>query len=578
MTQLSNREIAAIFFTVADMLEIKGESIHRVLSYRRAAETIQELPRDVRTVFNEGGLTDLPNIGKVLAEKIEELLTTGELSFLNKLADEIPLGVVDMLRIPGLGPKKAARFWKELNITSIEDLKQAAEAGELQKLSGMGAKSESKILEGIEALGRRSDRVRIGEAYELAHRLLDDLLAVEGALHGAVAGSLRRFKATIGDIDLLIASQESDSLMDAFVAHDLVHNVIVQGSTKSSVELLNGQQADLRVLPPDRYGTLLSYYTGSKEHNVRLRELAIKKGLSLNENAFVPLDGSDEILCAREEEVYTTLGLPWVPPELREDRGEVEAALADNLPNLITVDDMRGDLQMHTTFSDGKTSIREMALTAQARGYEYILITDHSYGLGVANGVTEEEIAIQRAEIDAVNAEFDGAFTVLHGIEVEIRADGSLDFDDEVLARFDLVQASLHTSLRQPREQITERLLNAMSYRNVDIIGHPRGQLILEREPADLDMDAIFEQALTRRIAMEINANPHRLDLDEAHARRAAELGVKLTISTDAHQPAELDNMRFGVGIARRAWVGADQVINTWPLDRLIQWIKERRS
>lgn len=578
MSLVTNREAASIFYTVADMLEIKGESIHRVLAYRRAAETIEALARDLNVIHQEGKLTELDHIGATLAEKIEELLTTGELEFYNRLAEEVPPGVVAMLEITGLGPKRAARFWKELGITTVEELKTAAEEGKLRQLSGMGAKSEAKIIEGIEALARRTDRIPIGDAYPTAKSLLDRLMQVEGALHGEVAGSLRRMRDTIGDIDLLIASHHPQPIMDTFVNFPEVARVLGHGETKSSVELVNGQQVDLRVLPPDRYGTLLSYFTGSKAHNVRLRELALKKGLSLNENAFTPVDGGDETLCATEEEVYAILDMPWIPPELREDRGEIEAALTGDLPNLITLEDLRGDLQMHTTWSDGKASVLEMARAALSRGYEYILITDHSHGLGVVQGLAPEDIDRQRADIDAANAELDGKLTVLHGIEVEIKADGTLDYDDEALAKFDIVQISLHTSLRQPREQITERLLRAMSNPFTDIVGHPRGRLLPNREPADLDMDAIFAAALEYDMALEINANPLRLDLDDVHVRRAMDLGVKLTISTDAHHPKNLDLMYYGVATARRGWATADRVVNTWPLENMLKWIAQRKG
>jgi DNA polymerase (family 10) len=577
MSKISNREVSAIFGTIADMLELKGESIHRVLAYRRASETIAELPRDLNAIYEEGTLTDLPHIGATLAAKIEEMLTTGDLEFYRRLSAEVPPGVVEMLGVPGLGPKRVALFWKELDITGIEALKQAAEAGKLRTLPGMGARSEENILEGIEALSRRTDRIPIGEAYPVAHRLLEALLQIEGALHGEVAGSLRRCRPTIGDIDLLIASPTPEPIMQAFVDQREVQRVLALGETKASVELLSGQQVDLRVLPPERYGTLLAYFTGSKEHNVRLRELALKQGLSLSENSFAPVDGGDEILCETEEQVYATLGLPYIHPELREDRGEIDAALEGRLPDLITLDDMQGDLQMHSNWSDGAVSIMAMAQAAVNRGYKYILITDHSYGLGVAQGISPDDVAPQREEIDRVNAELGGALTVLHGVEVEIKADGALDYDDDVLARFDLVQASLHTGLRQPREKITGRMLNAIRNPHVHIIGHPRGQMIPDREPADLDMDAIFEAAAEENVALEINANPHRLDLDDTHARRAVEMGVRLTISTDAHSPAGLSNMHYGVATARRGWVEAGDVVNTWPLEQVMEWKKERR-
>lgn len=578
MTKLTNREVAAIFATIGDMLEIKGESIHRILAYRRAAETVSNLPRDINAVYEEGTLTDLPNIGDTLAEKITELLTTGELKFYNKLAEEIPPGVVEMLRVPGLGAKKVARFWKELDITSLDALKQAAEEGKLRGLSGMGAKSETVILEGIASLARRTDRISIGDAYPIAMRILDRLLKMDGAQRGDVAGSLRRWRATIGDIDLLVVSTEPAPIMQAFVESPEVARVLGHGGTKSSVELFSGQQVDLRILPLESYGTLLAYFTGSKEHNVKMRELALKQGLSLNESSFTPVSGGPDILCATEEEVYATLGLPWIPPEMREDRGEIEAAQAGKLPKLIELADMQGDMQLHTTWSDGKTSVLEMAKAAMARGLKYMLTTDHSHSLGVVQGMHPEDIAKQRKEIDAANAELGGAFTVLQGAEVEIKADGALDYDDETLAKLDIVLASMHTSLRQPREQVTARMLNAIRNPYVSIIGHPRGQLIPEREPADLDMDAIFAAAAEHDVALEINANPKRLDLDDVHARRAVELGVKLTISTDAHEPENFELMPYGIATARRAWVTAGQVVDAWPLEKVREWVEKRKK
>lgn len=579
MSKLSNRDIASIFATVADMLEIKGESIHRILAYRRASETIGDLTRDLQSIYDEDTLTDLPHIGKTLADKIEELLTTGELEFYNRLAEEIPPGLVEMLAIPGLGSKKVALFWKELDITSIDQLKAAASAGQLRALPGMGAKSEQKVIDGIEALARRTDRVPLGTAYPLAMRLLDHLLAQPGAIRGEVAGSLRRRKPTIGDIDILIASDDAAPLMQAFKTMDEVSSVIVEGPTKTSVELVNGQQADLRVLPEQHYGTLLSYFTGSKEHNVRLRELALKKNLSLNEMAFSHVDSDEEdILCSTEEDVYRVLDLPYIAPELREDRGEIEAAQAGTLPDLITEADILGDLHLHTTWSDGKLSVLEMAKAAMAAGRQYMMVTDHSYGLGVVNGVSPEDIAEQRAEIDRANAELGGAFTILHGTECEIRADGTLDWNDEELAMFDIVIASLHTSLRQPREQITERLLSAITNPYVRIIGHPRGQQIPDREPADLDMERIFAAAREHGVALEINSNPRRLDLDDVHARRAIELGVKLTINTDAHAPEHFALLHYGIATARRGWVTAHDVINAMPIDNLLEWVKDQQA
>ena len=570
---LSNRQIADIFDTIADMLSLKGEIIHRVLAYRRVAESIRDLPRDLHAIAAEGRLQDIPDVGKVIAEKLTELLDTGRMEFYERLKEEIPAGLVDVLRVNGVGPKKAMRFYKELGIASIPDLEAAAQAGKLRVLSGMGVKSEKQILDSIAALARRTTRTRIDVALAAAERLLRPLLTLPGVARGDVAGSLRRGRATIGDLDLLIAAHDSGPVMDAFVAHSDVERVLGQGPTRSAVELRSGQQCDLRVVPPGRYGTALSYFTGSKEHNVRLRELAKDRGLSLNEWAFTPLDGSPEILCDTEVAVYARLDLPWIPPELREDRGEIEAAQRGEVPALIEIGDIHADLHMHTTWSDGKLSVREMAWIARERGLSYIVITDHSQSLGVANGLSVERLRAQREEIRAVDAEMGPGFRVFQGVEMEIRADGQLDYPDDVLAELDVVIASLHTSLRQDRAAITARLLNAIRNPHVDIIGHPRGQLIPDREPADLDMDAVFIAARETDTALEINASPYRLDLDDVHARRAVEMGVRLAINTDSHTAADFDMLRFGVITARRGRVGPDHVINTWPVEQFIAWI-----
>ncbi len=574
---LSNRDIADIFETVADMLLLKGEIIHRVMAYRRAAESVRELPRDLRAIAAEGKLRDIEGIGQVLAEKITELVETGQLEFYERLKEEIPMGLVDMLRVNGVGPKRAMLFYKELGIASVPALEAAAREGKLSQLSGMGTKSEKKILESIEALARRSalgERTRIDLAQAAARRMLDTLLEVPSALHGDIAGSLRRGRATIGDIDLLVASYDAAPIMETFVTHPSVVRVLGHGPTKSSVELVNGQQCDLRILPPERYGTALCYFTGNQTHNIRMRELALALGLSLNEWAYTPENGGEEILCATEEEVYQQLGLPWIPPELREDRGEIEAAREGHLPRLIQQSDIRSDLHMHTTWSDGKLSIREMAELARERGLLHIVITDHSQSLGVANGLTVERLRAQRDEIRAVDAEMSRNFRVFQGVELEIRADGQLDYPDDVLAELDFVVASLHTGLRQERAQVTERLLAAIRNPHVDLIGHPRGRMIPDREPADLDMDAIFAAARETDTALEINANPHRLDLDDTHARQAIEMGIRLAVDTDAHSASDFDVLPFGILTARRGWVRPEDVINTWTTEQFLAWLE----
>ncbi|MBZ0298250.1 MAG: DNA polymerase/3'-5' exonuclease PolX [Anaerolineae bacterium] len=581
---LTNREIADLFERVSDMLEIRGDIIHRVLSYRRAAETIRELPRDLRAIAAEGTLTELPNIGKTLAEKIEEMLTTGELEFYNRLAQEIPPSLVDIMHINGVGPKKAALFWKELDITSVEQLKAAAEAGKLRDLPRMGEKSEKQVLAGIEALSRRTGRTPLGVALPAAQEILDRLLNLPQAIEGAIAGSIRRGRPTIGDVDILIASDEAAPIMDTFVTMPNVARILGHGPTKSSVELQNGLQVDVRVLEKARWGTALNYFTGSQAHNIRMRELMLAKGYSLNEHALRPLDADGNMIedeaqhvrCATEEEVYAAVDLPYIPPELREDSGEIEAAQQGKLPNLIVLGDLQSDLHMHTTWSDGHLSIREMAEAAQRRGRKYIVITDHSHYSTIANGLSVERLLEQQQEVRQVDAQMGPDFRVFHGVEMDIRSDGTLDLPDEVLAQLDFVIASLHFGLNQERSVITRRLLNAIENPHVDLIGHPRGQLIEKRAPADLDMDVIFEAAKKHGTALEINANPARLDLEAQYARRAVELGISLSINTDAHAEDQMDLLAFGVLTARRGWVEAASVINTWPVERFLDWTRSR--
>ncbi len=575
---ITNRQIADLFATIADMLEIKGENTHRVLAYRRAADTIRDYPRDLHVVSNEGKLDDLPNVGQTIAAKIDELLSTGTLKFYEKLSAEVPSGVVEILHVNGVGPRKAKMFWQEAGITTLDALEAAARAGQLRNLPGMGEKSEAAILAGIESLRVRASntRQRLGTALPTAEAILGHLLAVPGAREGVIAGSIRRGRPTIGDVDLLVMANDSGEIMDRFVHMDSVSRVLGHGPSKSSVELVTGLQVDLRVLPAERWGTAMIYFTGSKEHNVHLRQRALDRGYSLNEHALTRQSDGQEILAATEEELYRLLDLPYIPPEMREENGEIEAAGAGRLPKLIELADIRADLHMHTTASDGIASVREMALAARARGREYIVITDHSRGATIANGLTVERLLAQQEEVRRVDAEMNGEIRVLHGTEMEIKADGTLDFPDEVLEKLDFVIASLHVSLRQPREQITQRALNAIRNPHVDLIGHPRGQLILQRDPADLDMDAVIAAAVEHQTALEINANPARLDLEAPLARLAADRGVLISINTDAHAEFELDLMRFGVITARRAWLTAERVLNTWPFAEFERWLHRR--
>lgn len=574
-TKYTNVELAVTFETIANLLEIKGEVIYKILAYRKASDSLRDYPGNVYDVWQEGKLTDIPGVGKAISEKIDELFSTGKLEFLEKLSDEVPPSLSKLLAVPDLGPKKIALFWKELGITDLEQLEAAARAGELRELQGMGQKSEAKILAGIESLARRTTRTPLWKAWPFAEEMLAKLLEIPGVEKATTAGSLRRMRETVGDLDILVAARDSKPVMEAFTSFPEVMRVLGSGATKSSVEFTNGLRAQLWVHPPERYGTALQYATGSKDHNVRLRELALKKGLSLSEHAFTKEDGT-EILCNLEEEVYETLGLPWIPPELREDRGEVQAAMAGKLPKFIELDDMKSELHTHSTWSDGKVTIREMALAARELGYKILAVTDHSPSLGITQGVTIEDFAEQRAEIESVQEQLGDSILILQGSEVEIRADGTLDYPDEILATLDIVFASLHVSLRQPGKQITKRLIDAIRNPHVDVIGHPTGRLIPSREGADLDMTAVFAESVKSGVALEISAHPERLDLNDLHAHQAIQMGIPLSINTDAHSPPELKLMHFGVATARRGWVEPQQVINTWDQDQLLSWLRKR--
>lgn len=576
---MNNRDVATTFEQIADMLAIRGDSFHRIMAYRNAAESIRGLGRDINDLHAAGELQSIPGIGETLAAKIDELLTTGQLAFFERLAAEVPPELTALLRVEGLGPKKVKTLYDALGITTLEGLKAAATEGKVRSLSGMGQKTEANILAAIDALERHGDgRTPLWMAAPVAEELLAALSEMPGVTKSAVGGSLRRMRETIGDIDLLVAAETSAEIMERFKKLPQVEAVIGGGPTKTTVQLHNGLQADLRVLPEARWGTLLSYFTGSQAHNIRLRELALKQGLSLNEHAFRPIvDGEitheGEILCATEEEVYAVLGLPYIPVPLREDRGEIEAAQKGELPRLVQEEEIRGDLQMHTTWSDGKLSVLEMARAAQARGLEYIAITDHSYSLGVTGGLTAERLMEQGEEIRAANEALGPEFRILHATEMEIRADGTLDFPDEVLAQLDFVAASLHTGLNQSREQVMKRAMAALENVHVDMLAHPTGRLIPDRPGADLDMEALLKAARRTGTIMEINANPHRLDLRDNHVRLAVEMGVKLAINTDAHRAAELELMRYGVATAQRGWATPEDVVNSWPLPRLLDYL-----
>jgi len=573
---MNNRQLADTFTLIANLLEIKGEIIYKTLAYRKASESLMSLGREASEYWKEGKLEEIPGVGKAISEKIDELLNTGKLEFLEKLKKEVPEELASWLAVPGMGPKKIAMIWKELGITALSDLESAAKEGKLRDLPGMGAKSESAILEGIASLARRSGRIPLGRAYPLAQEIIKTLKGIKGVVAAEPAGSLRRMRSTVGDLDILVAAKDSAPVMDVVVKLPGVSRVLGKGEFKSSIEFTDGVRVQVWVHPPKEFGTALQYATGSKDHNVLLRQLALDKGLSLSDHSFAKVKGKGEIYCATEEEVYETLGLPWVPPELREDRGEVQAAKANKLPKLIQVKDIKADLQVHSTWSDGKLSMLEMARAAAKRGIKVIAFTDHSVSLGVTGGLSMDDHKKQAAEIKKIQKQLGDEILVLHATEVEIKADGSLDYPDEFLASLDLVLASLHTSLRQPREKVTQRVINAIRNPHVDIIGHPTGRLIPDREGADLDMEAILQAAAETGVALEINAHPSRLDLDDAYARRAKELGIPISINTDSHSEEDFDNLFYGVAIARRAWLTKSDVINAWSTKKLLDWLKKR--
>jgi len=573
---VNNRDAAQVFYNIADLLEIKGEQIYKVLAYRRAAESILSLGRDLRGVWKEGGLETIPGVGKAIGAKIDELLRTGKLEFYEELKAEVPATLAEVLRVGDVGPKKAARFWKELGITTLDQLERAARDGRLRGLSGMGEKSEARILASIEALRRRqSGRIPIGTARPIAESLLQRLRQAPDVAKAEMAGSLRRWRETVGDLDLIVGATDPDAVMQAVRQFPEIARIKGQGETKFSAELVDGLRVQLWVHPPERFGTALQYATGSQAHNVRLRERALDLGLSLSEHGFKRSDGK-EILCAEEAEVYQRLGLPWIPPELREDQGEVQAASAGRLPELVTLEALHGELHSHTDWSDGQNTIEEMARGARSAGLSYLVISDHSQSLGVVNGLTVERLRMQWEAIAEAQHRLGDSILLLRGAEVEIRADGELDYPDEILAALDVVTASVHTSLRQSRERVTARMLSAVRNPHVDVIGHPTGRMVGGRDPAELDLEAVLAAARESGVALEINAHPARLDLKDAHARRAVEMGCRLAINSDAHSPADLELRPYGVATARRGWVGAESVVNAWPRERLLAWLGQR--
>ncbi|HZQ08300.1 MAG TPA: DNA polymerase/3'-5' exonuclease PolX [Anaerolineae bacterium] len=577
----SNQEIAALLDRIGDILAIEGENRFKIIAYQRASDVIEHSSRGVQDIWSGDpeNLRAIPGVGEAIAEKLDELFRTGLMRYYEKIRQQIPEGLVEMLDIPGVGPKTVAKFWKEFNITTLDGLKQALEDPE-KNLKGIGDKTIENLRQGIATIGLHTTRVQLATATYFAQELIAGLKrnCGDACREISTAGSLRRLRPTIGDLDLVVASDKPEVILDAFVALPEVREVLAKGGTKASIVAHNGLQADLRVLEPKRWGTALQYFTGSREHNIRIRDLALKKGLSLSEWSFLRVKNEKEILCDDEAKVYETLGMDWIPPELREATGEIEAAIQHKLPKLIELRDLKGDLQCHSRWSDGKAPIRSMAEGAQKRGLKYIAITDHSKGLGVANGLDEKRTRQQWKEIDRINQELGGAFRVLKSVEVEIRADGSLDLPDDLLAGYDLVLATTHTALNQSREKITERVLKALRHPYVDIFGHPTGRLIGSREESALDLEQVFQVALETGTILEIDGTPERMDLDGVHARRAKDLGLKLVVDSDAHYPSGFDDLQWGIAMARRGWLTKQDVLNTLEWDEMRKHLKRYRK
>ncbi|MBM3449425.1 MAG: DNA polymerase/3'-5' exonuclease PolX [Armatimonadetes bacterium] len=573
---MNNQALETIFNEIADLLELKEESGFRVNAYRRVARAIGSLTEDVQAIADRGALEEIPGIGKSLAEKIFEFLDSDKVDFHEKLLAELPVGLITLARLSGVGPKTARLIHASLGISTLDELEAAARAGRLRTLPRMGKKSEENVLRGIEQARRQSARTPIGIARPMADDLVAALRALPQVRQISVAGSLRRMRDRIGDLDVLVTSDDPDPVMDAFVRSPWVLDVLAHGPSKSSVTLRTGVQADLRVVPPEAFGAALQYFTGSKEHNAKVRERAVRAGLRLNEYGLFRADGEQRIAAATEEEIYDALGMPWIPPEMREDLGEVEAAVAGALPRLVEAGDIRGDLHMHTKWSDGSGSAAEMARAAKALGYEYVCITDHSQSLKFAGGVPPEDLRAHIAEVRALSNKKLG-IEVLIGAEVDILADGSLDYDDDLLAALDLAIASVHSRFRMTESEMTARVVRAMRNPYVTILGHPTGRLIGQRDPYALDIDAVIREAAATGTILELNAAPERLDLKDDHLRRARANGVQIEIGSDAHA-AEGLALNYGIGTARRAWLTAENVVNALPLVKLRAALRRKRG
>ncbi len=569
---MKNADIGKIMLEIGELLEIKGEMIFKIRAYLKAAEILSTYPEDLEKLHKENGikgLTQIPGIGEGLAKKLEELFNTGKIRYFEELKKELPEGLLELLSVQGVGPKKAKFFFEELGIKDMKGLEKAVKAGKLKGLKGMGGKTEENILKGIEYRKKGKERMRLGDALPVAEGLIKELKAA-GAKEAVFAGSLRRGKETAGDIDLLVAAKEHGKAIEAFTGFESVARVLAKGGTKASILTKDGIQADLRVISTEEFGAALNYFTGSKEHNILLRELAIKKGLKLSE--YGVFKGKKRVAAKTEAEVYRALGLPYIEPELREGRGEIEAAFNGKLPRLIELEDIRGDLHMHTAASDGTGSIGELVSAAKKKGYEYIGITDHSASLKVARGLSPELLLKRIKEIETLNKILKG-LRVLCGSEVDIKPDGTLDYNDGLLSRLDYAIGSVHTSFRMKKDEMTKRVIRAFKSGRIKIFGHPTGRLLNEREPYEIDMGEVIAAASGEGVALELSASPYRLDLTDINCRAAKEKGAPVSINTDSHAIGELENMKYGVITARRGWLEKKDVINCLPLKDLLKFL-----
>jgi DNA polymerase (family 10) len=596
---LTNDQLARVFHEIGDILEVKGELVFKTVAYHRAADAIAKSPFEVARAYRAGERPPIPGVGRAISDKIEELARTGRLEYHQRLLAEFPPSLIELLEIPGVGPRTVRQVYEALGIESLEDLRQAAEAGRLRSIRGMSARTEASILEGIALLAARSSRLLLHRAEAAIEALLAELGRVDGVRRLEAAGSFRRRRETVGDLDILAETDRPAALVERFTGLADVERIIGAGSQKAAVQLRRGPQVDLMLMPPEAAGTYRIHFTGSKRHNVRLRERARDLGWSLSEKGFqrigsdgAPLTGDEAELrtFATEAEAYAFLGLPFIEPELREDEGEIEAALAGRLPRLIAAGDLRGDLHSHSEWSDGVHSIERMAEAARRLGRAYQVLTDHTVSLAIAHGLDPSAFDEQRRTIDDLNERFDreeaagdlppGAspdgFRLLHGCELEVRADARLDLPDEVLARFDVVVASVHVARRQPRAQLTERTLAAIHSPHVDVIAHPSGRMIGGRDDLDLDWDAVIEAAVATGTALEMNGSPHRLDLSAERGRRAAAAGCLIAIDSDAHRTEELDDVRWAVSQARRAWIEPSSVVNARSRAELLAWARAK--